>query len=380
MQSDLKSCRQRQQMRTAGLRPGDAARRSPILALAVLAISGVTACDRTASQTGAAAGYARRATVAIVPPAEAPLTAVIQGGALRYARDVPSVHVEVVAPKGAGLDARFEGLVEALSRPLDAVCFYLSVADVRQDGPRLREQLANLSNRGTPIITIGAELDAERVTGHVGAHLPDAAMLAGRELKSLVAPQRTFVLIHNDGRGDVERDAAQRLRSEAAKHPDLVLLREAEGDMAAATPRDVIADLVTLFPAVGLVVTLDPTPWLDSPLEWERALRERARSVRFVTLATDPRLWRRLGTPEEPGLAAGLVGPLDGDLAYEAVRMAVELVSGERRGSPTRRVAVELVTPSNLPEFARRYAAAANGVDLSSYLPRPAATQPGTQP
>lgn len=366
--------------RSAGRRLGLAPDRR-IIALAMLAGVGLAGCDRTGNQASGGSDLPRRATVALIPlPESDPIGAVMRGGALRYERDVPSVRVEIAAPADAGLDARLHTLDQVLDRHVDAACLYLTIADGHVNGPYVRDRLARLRNRGTPIIAFGAQLASDRIAGHVGINLPDAAMLAGRELKSLAFPQRTLVLIHNDGRGSVERDAAQRLRSEAAEHADLVLLQELDGDDPAKPPRTAITDLVKLFPAVGLVVTLDPTPWLDPPLEWERELREHNRTVRFVTLASDPRLWRRLGTPAELGLAAGLIGPLDGELAYQAVQMAVELVSGERHGGAHRWVDVEVVTPANLPDFARRYSAAANGLDLSGYLPRGAATQPTTQP
>ncbi len=349
--------------------------------LSVVGLIGLTACDRGVQRPTGGTEVTRRATVAHVGlPASDALGMALKGGALRYARDVPSVQVTVSEPADDGLAARLDALAHALTQPLDAVCLYLEPADVEADSAMLRERLAALGNRGTPIITIGAEFECDRIVGHVGVNLPDAATLAGEKLSELASPRRTYLLVHNDRRGARERDAAQRLRSATESQAGLVCLKEADGDADGPSPCGVISGLASLFPNCGLLVTLDPGPWLRGTLEWERGLRERSPGVRFVTLSAHPRLWRRLGGAGEPGFAAGLVGPLDGEIAYQAVRMAVELVAGERRGSAVRWVPVELVTSSNLGEFAARYGAAAGDVDFSAYLPRAATSQPATPP
>ncbi len=127
--------------------------------------------------------------------------------------------------------------------------------------------------------------------------------------------------------------------------------------------------LLERFPNAGLVVSLDPALWLTPQAGWERDLRQVSGDFRFATLSAAPSLWSRLGTPERPGEAAALVGPLDGEIGYAAVEMAAQLLLGASQIVRERAVPCELVTADNLADFARRYAAAANGLDVQPFLP-----------
>lgn len=337
-------------------------------------------CDRTPK--GPVSGNGDyRATVAVVGPSEQdPIWLALRGGALRYQRDIPSVRVVTAAPAEPSIGARLAKLGELLQSRVDAACIYLSTADVH-DANALRAALDSFDTHGAALISIGEPFDHPRIEGHVGINKPEAAELLGRSLASITAPRRSYVLIHSAGRGDADEATRNRFESGAATQLDLVELKDVDLSQVSTAPADAVLDAAGLFPHVGVIVTLDPSVWLGASISWETALRSRSASARYATLSTAPTLWRRLGTPASPGLAAGLVGPLDGDISYAAVRMAVELLGGERRGHRERWMPVELVTPTSVGDFAKRYSAAAGDLDVSTFIPRASATtQPTTAP
>jgi|GEM_PF-867316 len=289
----------------------------------------------------------------------------IRGGALRYAQAVPTVRVECVTPPRDTPQALRDELVRVLQRQPVAVCLHVTAQDVAEP-TALRANLDRIARAATLLITVGVQFNDPRIFAHVGANLPESAELLADNLPRLLTPRRTCVVVHRASAGPSTANLYNRFRSAVRRQPGVVILQEADvggGDQAAA-----IEELLTLYPHAALVVTLDPSVWLEPRPDWEYRLRRANPGFRFATLSAAPPLWGRLGTPAAPGSAAALVGPLDGELGYAAVELAVRAVSGSQSVSRECWIPCEVVTPTNLLDFARRYSAAAGGLDVSRYL------------
>lgn len=292
----------------------------------------------------------------------------ITGGAQRYADAVPTVRAEFATlPKAPAASVR-GALTEVLKNKPAAVCLYVTARDAA-DPDTLEGVLETIQRSAALLITVGHQYPDQRVFGHVGVNLPETAERLGENLKQVARTRRSYLLCHEQGASVTATNCYLRFSSAAARQPGLELLEERN---AYDSPRDtatVLQEMLSLFPHAGLVVTLNPMVWLEGGTELTQRLRRHNEGFRFATLSTAPPLWGQLGTPSAPGPAAALVGPLDGDLGYAAAEMAVEALMGQDKPTTLRWIEGEIVTAANLPDFARRYSAAANGLDISGYLP-----------
>lgn len=336
----------------------------------ILAIATLTACDRNPQPTAATRPAARGMRVVVIGPGgEHPQWPGIRGGAERYARAVPAVSVQCFSPQDASAEAVVQTLSEAAGQRPGALCLFLTEG-CRHAAGDIAAALHGPGFAGTFLVTMGARLPQVQASGHVGIDWPGAAEQLAAQAPALVPLRRSFVLLHADGVSAGATDCYQRFRSASRRveSESWNLLRELNSASCSTAPKACVEELMALFPHAGLIVALDPAAWHAASPEWERNLIRRYPQMRFATLSAAPVLWHWLGTPAAPGPAAALVGPVDGDLGYAAVQMAVEGRVGTQGSSPPRYLACEIVTPATLPAFARRYADAANNLDVTQYL------------
>ncbi|MCK4342866.1 MAG: hypothetical protein KAY37_14205 [Phycisphaerae bacterium] len=330
----------------------------------------VTSCERPPRPGPDKALLEDGVKITMVGPAQGhPQWPGIRGGAERYMAGVPTVKVEFLTPAEDTAASLRETLSPVLEQEPQAVCLYVTKGYVGERG-KLREYLKLVALEQILLVTMGEPFKDTRIYGHVGVDLPGAAELLGDNVQRIAAGRRTYLLLHEDGAEPVATNCYHRFISAARLHhdQDWHLLWEknaAEGDRPSA---ELVAEMLELFPHAGLVVTLSPEVWLTAEHGWGGKLRKLNRGYCFTTLSASPPLWHWLGTPEVPGDAAALVGPLDGEIGFAAVQMVVRALLSERQASPTRRIDCELVTPSNLPDFARRYSESANGLNVEEYL------------
>lgn len=324
-------------------------------------IATLIGCDSQSTRPGP--DQARGALIVVIGPSETdPQWAGIAGGAQRYAGSVPFMRVQCVAPAADTPRDLLAKVQETLADRPQAVCLY--VADCASARPAIDAVLASHAL----VVTMGTPCGDVRVAGHVGPNLPDGAEALGRNLVRIAGGRLTYVLVHANGVDEQGTRCYQRF-SEQARQQDIRLLADATTPRRGESAAVLLRGLLERFPNAGLVVSLDPAPWLLPQAGLERELRAANAGFRFATLSAVPALWARLGTPERPGDAVALVGPLDGEIGYLAVEMAAQLLLGGNQTSRERTVPCELVTADNLADFARRYAAAANGLDVQCYLP-----------
>lgn len=311
--------------------------------------------------------------VAVIGPSGAhPQAAGIGGGAARYFRQVPAVRGFCVEPTDGSATALLATTKRALEQRPAAVCIYIA------DPELARPSIDRIAADQVVLVTMGRRYDDPRVFGHVGVDIPDAAEQLAQQLGEIAGSGRTYLLVHQSGRSDLATDVYRRFILTASRkygRDELRLLKQLPDPDPGKTLYDtrsqvaLVEDLLGLFPHASLLVTLDPEVWLVARAGWERELRALNSGFRFVTLSSAPVLWRYLGTPEQPGAAAALVGPVDGDIGYAAVELAVQSLLAHKSPRTTRSIRCEVVTPQTLPEFARRYADAANGLDVTEHLP-----------
>ncbi len=328
----------------------------------------VTACERSPVPAPDPAIFREGFSIAMVGPGEThPQWPGVRGGALRYAAAVPSVRMQFANPSDSTADSLRQALTAVLAHQPRAVCLYLAKPSLADVGG-LRANLKMIAREQILIVTMGERFQDTHVYGYVGADLPGAAERLGDNLPRVAAGRRSYLLLHDSGVTPLATACYQRFGSAMRRQRELTLLQERNAAEGKRSPVEIVEEMMKLFPNAGLLVTLDPDVWLDAPPGWTVKLREINRGFRFVTLSASPQLWPWLGTPAVPGDAAALVEPLDGEIGFAAVEIAVRALASERQSSPTRWIECEVVRPDNLADFARRYSAAANGLDVSAYL------------
>jgi ABC-type sugar transport system substrate-binding protein len=335
--------------------------------LAVFVV-GLGACDKP-GDVARRSGREDRRPVAMVGNASDTRWAAVVGGARRYVEGVPITQLHVEDAEEGTPTALSEAVTRAIAAEPFALCLF-----VPEHGPQQAEALRALCARITPsrvlIITMGAPIEGADVYAHIGPDWTGAADLLGDGAPDIAKPRKSYVLLHADGRSERSTDCYNRFSAAAReRHGDnWHLLAERNLIDGAGDDADQIRQLITLFPHVGLVVTLDADVWVTAQDTWLAELRSVNPHFRFATLSTAPVLWHYLGTVQAPGEAAALVGPLDGEMGYFAVEAAVRAKISEHDANPSRVVPCEVVTPATLSDFAARYAKSANGLGVTQYL------------
>ncbi|TWT45194.1 hypothetical protein RAS1_16160 [Phycisphaerae bacterium RAS1] len=267
----------------------------------------------------------------------------LRGGVRRALREAPYLKgefVNVQSPDHADL----ESLVQlGLDHQARALCIY------SDDATADRAAIARAAGGGKTVILMGGALEAEGATGLVRVDLIGGAGLLSDKLGGVAGGRLSYALLHASGTSELGTRCFQSFGRNPLDRPSLRLLEERAISGDAAAWQDAVQQTVRRFPNVGLVVTLDPRPWLhEAP-----RLRLPAANC-FVTLGAAPNLWPRLRSGE----AAALVGALDGEVGYAAGRMAIAALIGAELESTERIIPCELVTAANLDDFARRYSEA----------------------
>jgi ABC-type sugar transport system substrate-binding protein len=297
----------------------------------------------------------------------------IRGGAARFLTSVPSLVGDFAAAPEQTSDSLKDVVAKILERRPSAVC--LDVADA--ETARAAAELVLDSQ--IVLVTLGMPLDDARVTRHVSVDWPGGAELLGGNLTRVAAGRKSYLLVHDRGRNPTATRNYQRFTAAAQNQYGVTLLQEEEAvvpDVAAQRSEE----LLRRFSHAGLLVTLNANIWVTARAGWQRDLRALNSEFRFVALSTAPTLWARLGTPEAPGDAAALAGPLDGEIGYAAVQAAVQKLFSPSTPFADPVIRCELVLPENLTDFAQRYSAAANGLDVRRFLGEGASSQPQPGP
>ncbi len=334
----------------------------------LIVIAALTACERSPDSLPKAETSAHGLRIAVVGAHEAhPQWPGIRGGAQRYFTGVPSLVGDFAAAREATPQSLVAAVERVLERKPNAVCIQVTDADAARPAVDLivRSQVI--------LVTMGTPTGDERATKHIGVDWPGGAELLAANLPRIAAGRKSYLFLHARGRDENATLCYQRFASAVARRFEVTCLQELNATNDPRSPATVVADMLRLFPHAGLLLTLETDVWLTGRAGWLTDLRALNREFRFATLSAVPVLWPRLGTPEAPAEAAALVGPLDGELGYAAVEAAARKLLSPTSVFPAPVIPCELVTPENLADFARRYSAAANGLNVAAFLPAPSA-------
>lgn len=335
------------------------------VAVYLLISATVTGCERTTPQRPAAPRSLSGALIAVIGPGtEHPQWPGIRGGAERLLAGYPAVCGYLVAPADPSPRALQDTTRMVLDHRPDVVCLYVA------DCAAARESISAVLSQQTLLVTMGARCSDVPHAGHVDVGWAEGAERLGASLSRVAAGRQSYLLVRGVAGGEGATIRYQRFATAAGRQHALTLLAERSvagglDDYVAA-----IEELLRQFPHAGLLVTLDPDVWLVARAGWDRDLRDLNKEFRFATLSAAPALWPRLRTGHSPGDAAALVGPLDGEIGFAAAQIAIRLLTSVERTTYDQTIPCEVVTPAELPDFARRYAESANGLDVSGFMPR----------
>jgi hypothetical protein len=291
----------------------------------------------------------------------------IMAGAQHYAGGIGTLDVvEVVGtdPNGHVTTALIE---QAVAAGGEGLCLFVAARDMAhlQD---LTAAIELAHGQNLPIVIMGQRVDHPLVYGQVCADWPQSAEQLADALPQ-ITKRRSFVLLHHEGRDNLATRCYRRFTTEARTLGDMHQLKQVNVSDGAGPATQMARGLLELFPNTGLLVTLDDGLWLRAEPAWFANLRAINPQLQYVALSSAPQLWRDLGSPGAPGVCAALVGPLDGQLGYEAVRIAWRPLIAERQPDGVLRfIDCELITAGTLPDFARRYSEAAGGLEVHTYL------------
>ncbi len=351
-------------MRVRELRRDRARWRTGALCAYLIVATTLTACERSTPTAPQKPRALHDALIVVIGPSEDhPQWPGIRGGAERFFANVSTLRGDCVAPREATAAGLRDTVERTLERHPNVICLHVA------DAAAARASIYAIAAHQALLVTMGEAAGDPRVAAHVGVDLAAAAELLGSSLTQVAAGRQSYLLLHEDGRSETATNCYRRFAAAAQRQYGVTLLQEASAATGERTPAQLVEEMLGLFPHAGLVVTLAPDVWLTPRAGWHRQLRKLNAEFRFATLSAAPALWPLLGTPDAPGEAAALVGPLDGDIGYAAMQTATQLLISTEKLASRVTIPCELVTPANLPDFARRYSEAANGLDVSAYMP-----------
>ncbi len=331
-------------------------------------------CERTPAQrTSIRLPAAGSLVVCIGPDLSRPESAAVRGGVVAQMRTLPSLRLVCDAPhESAGRPLR--AVMADLERePCVAACVWV------EDIAEATAALEPLLSRAALVVTMNQRIDDRRVFGHVEADLAGGAEQMGLALPALARGDPGYLLAHEAARG--ERAATAYRRFERAAQQQASAQRLDEVDLAATDApasaslyppsgaEAAIERLVRRFPRTELLISLAADPWTRSRPGWLRELRQSNPGLRVAVLSSAPDLWAGLRS----GYFTALVGPVDGDIGRAAAQLVLDGLMGAEQTGGSRQVPYQLIRAEDLSDFARRYSAAADGLDVRGYLAVPPA-------
>lgn len=277
------------------------------------------------------------------PPLTDPTAVSLQRGADTFARQRPNLRIQHRAPGDVSLDAFQRELIEIRALAPDGVIVYVATPELASAADEA------FRDSSIPLTTFGPVEGSEARCGHVFIDLADAAEKLAGALDDVAGDARSFGLVSSECRGGWHARAAKRFLAETRLHTQLRCLDRQECCESPMMARGLIDNIMRQYPAVPLLVTLEPSAWLEQPA---RPLPD---GIRWATIGTMPELWPAL----VEGQAVALAGPVYPEISAAAVQAASDWLLSGRRAPAGRVFSSELVTRSNLESFRQRFDVAA---------------------
>jgi len=223
---------------------------SMVLASAVIGTAG---CDRTGSR-GAAVKPSHRVLLIGRAPAD-PTWRIVQRLMTAVPPVAPDVEWVVELPAAGTPSAQQDAIERATDRKFDAICVWVI------DPTAVRDLLAGLYSRGTPVVALGKDVGESGRAIYCGPDETDVgAALAEACGAALNGPARTIGIIHA---ASAQPGAAQRLasfRQHLAAAGGAEVLREIDYGERGLEAGQMLAAEVLRYPRMGGWVLLDAAP------------------------------------------------------------------------------------------------------------------------
>jgi ABC-type sugar transport system substrate-binding protein len=236
-----------------------------------------------------------------------------------------------------------EELERALAPEPAALCVYFGSESLA------RAAADSLSRYRGVLVTINSAPPGVESFAHVAADWCQGAESLADAINSALEKldRRSFVLLHADGRSELETNIFRRFRSAMSRFTRVQLLDQAVlgTSIPPRSPAEQVAAMLERFRHAGLAVTLDPAPWIAP------ALYRLEEPQHFATLGASPALWPRLRSGE----AVALVGPHEGELGRIAIERAIRGLTGDSDARGSVLVPCEVVTPDTFEAFRAKY-------------------------
>lgn len=331
-------------------------RRHPLVCLFTLI--GLVGCDQGTPPPADEHLPADGAVIVFIGPrAPAGQWEAMCGGARKAAHIYPMVRLETIPSLPGELELAAARAAEFAPA---AVCMYAPPGEDADAAVR------TITAHGAYVVTIGMGQRPELAFGHVRVDWTGAAEKLGRNIEKIAAGKKSCLLLHWSGRAASDADCRARFEQRARHHAAVTIIDER--DASEGSPVEVVRQMMALFPHAGLIVTLDPLPWLSS-----RPEELLGKNANFATIGTPPELWPAL----RRGAATALCGPFDGEVGRQAVEIALGALTESADPGQARTVDCELVTRDLLDSFAERYAEAA-GMQVGQFQNPPTTTAPAS--
>jgi len=301
----------------------------------LIAITALTGCERPPAPGEAKNRIENPHVVFVGLPDGDPRWDAVDAGARGLIKNYEGVRFTVLRPLDDSAGAIESACRNAVKEGAHAVCVWLPRPD-ESDGA-----IQVIVQHGAAAITIGPHVRSEAMFAHVQCS----------PLDDVAGESRSYALLHDSGRSPFDTDVYRRFEHGASGAFGLQKLTEAyAGGGNRAQAEESLTEMLSRFPNVGLVVTLDPRIWFADP-----EARRLNPSNRYATLGAPPVLWPALRS----GRAAALVGWIEADIGRAAADFAIRSLGDNRRTGRLLAILPELVTRETLDDFARRYEAAA---------------------
>lgn len=273
----------------------------------------------------------------------------VEAGGRNYLKNYPNVTLTVLHPFDDSTDSLIETCRNAAGSRPHAACIWVANSDGAEPAIEL------VSQAGAAAITVGSFPDSRLIFGHVQCSQVDAAELLGKKLDDWAGQQRSYVLLHNNGRTRLGTEAFQRFQREASRHARLLLLKDATGRSSIDESSDALRGMLDTFPNVAVAVTLDPRLWWTDP-----RCEKLGADTRLATIGAAPSIWPAI----ESGKAAAAAW-IDADAGRAAMEFAVQSLADRRKTERITVIEPEWVEKVTLADFSARYESAKAGVATS---------------
>lgn len=279
------------------------------------------------------------AILMVGPPAFDPQEPLLRAGAQHFAQARPMLEFTWETPAADTADARKVALERGLRKKPRAVVVWAEDAATAVEYRELLREAATLN------FAVGPIPRPDGYQGHVQLNQPAAAELLAAFVRELADVRQSYVFVHRRAVGGWEGSSADRFESGLQDANEPHRLRASDASELAST-RTAIDAALDEFPNASLVVTLEPSAWLERP---RRALPS---GCAFVTLGALPQLNANISD----GSALAVAGCNLSEAGYKSLEIAFAAVVDSRITSEAVLIAPEIYTADSEANLQRDYA------------------------